>query len=1756
MRRQETGNMSASGRPEQRGTREQETGSEQDRQPVLSPFTFLLSTLLAVLALGWAWTYMAARESPVGKIEGSVLLADLRRPLGGVEITLQPTDYTGRERRLRHAVTNASGQFTLLNVPEGDYDITAASRAHQAQDVKVSVMEGKTTLLSLSLTRTSPELEIKQHQRVFGTTERAHLALSGYVDSERVLAVPPRPDTLHLRVFRTRLSDILNDGAAASALDEVGRETDATPNLPTALLHPKHGHAPRLLLDRDVTINTADKEGFFYQKLDLRKLGAAMPTGLYLVDVKHAKQTVCSWLLVTDTALIVKRAKSQLVAFAVDMRTGTPVGNSVIRTYRNGQVVASGRTDARGVTQYQVEGIQDSEQSDSTRVTTIALRGDDEAVVQRNAYSEENQGAYVVYAYTDRPVYRPGQRIYFKGIVRRRKEEGAQSAADGSGVAPDAPLPPDVTDAAAESVGSRYEVPRGEAVDVEIRDKSGERILEQRLVTNRWGAFSGQVDLLREAATGVYTLVTRIGEKEHTSDIYVASYKKPEYAVTVTPDKKFYVRGEHARVIIEGKFYFGAPVAGAKVHYSLYSSPSWASEYADDDPGDGDDSAANASPMFARYRADSYYGATMRDGNVTLDAEGRAVVEFDTTPVKKPGANAKDAAGDTMQTPDTDGLNDGAQEEVVTVSATVTEGADREVEATGEARITQGAFRLSVTPQGYVAKPGQPVGVVLMARDFAGNPVANLPVTLQTGYESWKKTYQYVKDGVQSGVTGADGRVTLAVTASRQGDLVLSASASDADGHRVHLRESLWVTGDSGGDLDTTYDDLALLADKRSYNPGDTARVLLNAANVGQTVLLTVEGERVHHIETVPIRTRSTVVKIPVLAAYGPNVFLSACYVQNKHFAQSETSLRVLMPQSELRVTVTEEKEESKKEKGADTASGQATSNKQQAASNPPSRYMPGERVTYAIQVTDAHSRGQACELSFGVVDEAIYALREDDPKALRQAFYPRRYNAVNTQYSFAVEYLGDADKTEPKIETRKKFPDTAYWNPNVVTDANGRANVSFLLPDNLTTWRATAAAYTDDTRVGRGTNKILVSRDFFVRVQTPRALTQRDVSQVVAIVHNETGQPQTALVRLTAPALTMNGDQTQTLHIAPGASAQAVWPVTANEYGEARLKVTAWTPKTEGGTQYTDGMETMLPVRPHGREDEMAWSGELTSANAVQATLTLDPNAVPGLSHVTLRLTPSIAASLTGGVNYLIGYPYGCVEQTLSRILPDMQVRHALQSRGLTLDAATTRKSGEIGLMVREGLARLGRFQHPSGAWGWWEHDSDDPWMTAYVLVGLATARTEGYTVGDNMLNNGRKAGLKLLAKCKPREKPFLVYGLAMAGERDTLKQARRTLSLPGMNAENLAYAALTDDLLGQDSGEARRLLDSRAIQRDNMLHWSSRVSRDKTTDGETGMDSDDQDDLTATAMALRVLLRHDAHDARIAPVLRWLMYRRTGDYWGSTRDTAWTLAALSDYLAAQPDYAGGGQIQVAVNGRAFQTVMLNGDNLREKEIVVRVPPSALRPGKNTLALSRTGGNSAIFYAVQLRQTVGGDSLPPTAANVMEGAGNANDINGANNVRSVNNIGNGIKIVREYLRVSSRQAGDTPWKVRAEPTHNVLLTGDHVRVRLTLRVPRDMAYVLIEDPFPMGCEVSERDDASEVTDWNYWWSSVDVRDDRIAFFARTLSKGEHVIEYNLRAQTPGTYSALPTLLQAMYAPEAKGYAPEANIEIKQGENK
>ncbi|HLK61068.1 MAG TPA: hypothetical protein VKU00_31170, partial [Chthonomonadaceae bacterium] len=566
--------------------------------------------------------------------------------------------------------------------------------------------------------------------------------------------------------------------------------------------------------------------------------------------------------------------------------------------------------------------------------------------------------------------------------------------------------------------------------------------------------------------------------------------------------------------------------------------------------------------------------------------------------------------------------------------------------------------------------------------------------------------------------------------------------------------------------------------------------------------------------------------------------------------------------------------------------------------------------------------------------------------------------------------------------------------------------------------------------------------------------------------------------------------------------------------------------------------------------------SGVLEGSQSLTQTLPLDTNALPESTRLTVRITPSVSGALFNATDYLIGFPYGCTEQTMSRFLPDLLVQRAMRLNSLH----DVKHAEELPKMVRNGLQRLYRFQHAdTGGWGWWEHDKDDPWMTAYVLYGLSVAQAEGYPVSANALQKGRKAALKFLQEpdrvesslpstdstgtIANNDRPFLLYALALTGDADDARAGCSKLKISGLSSQALGYLILLDHLLGEPSDEALTELGKRAVTADGTLHWK------------TGRwASWDWDDQTTNATVLRALLALNRQDPRIPEVLRWLMLQRTGDYWTSTRDTSWVLAAFCDFLTGQHEENSGGEVHITLNGKDWPVATLTPDITKEREILYKIPAANVRPGANTLVFQRTGGSNLVFVSVELRQTVGQEDIPALTRTVADlGLSPQHGLSPGPELHQPNKEDPNAKleIKREYLRVLPRKVGSDAWSLQTEPTNNQLQEGDRVRVRLTLNVPREMAYVLIEDPFPSGCEVTERGAAEEVVEWGYWWDSVDIRDDKIAFFVRRLSAGQHVIEYNLRAMTHGSYHVLPTLLQGMYAPETRAESAESRVTVR-----
>jgi uncharacterized protein YfaS (alpha-2-macroglobulin family) len=1633
-----------------------------------------LGTLLSIICVGGAMAYSVSQQTPVGRVRGRVVLGENHKPLAHVKITLTsaepenaslPEDERG-VRRFR-TVTDANGQWQLSGVAVGFYQVSAASRAHSIDKKALLVSEDETLEVPLELKPSQPDLQLTLQQNEFLPSEVATLPVHGYVDGQK----PPGTDTLKLRIFRARLADILRDPKSAQGLGRVSNRYERVGAIPYDLLHPGTVPAPRLVETRTIPLKGADIEGFYHERIKLGNLGA----GLYIVDVTHGQKTACAQMLVSDTALVVKKARGQLLAYAVDSQTGTPRPNAAIQVFKAGKTVASTRTDTQGLAKIDISHPTESGSGD--RLLTLASYGGSEATVGQYDYQnedDEGHGNFTVHAYTDRPIYRPGGTVSYKGILRRTVDTGL-----------------------------RYAVPIAQPVTVEVRDPSGERVAQANLTTNNYGSFHGRFDLSSESPSGSYSIVMTIGDEEHTSDFTVASYRKPEFSATVTPNEKHYSFGEPVEMMVNSTYYFGAPVAGAKVHYTLMRSPDWSSFLESDAEGEAGSDTDSEDEDSGQYNDSS--GEIVREGDLTLDANGSAILRF-TPQLHEESEDEESQSSDESLS---DSLDE-PQDHIYTTALEITDAADRAVEASGNVLITAGDFRLSAQTEGYFAAPRQATAVSIAARDFDNKPVPGKPVALYCQYRQWDSENNKWQDGktqLYRGTTGADGIAKITIAPPREGVLYLSAQAQDAKNRDIIATQSLWVSGEEGGDYDAQYTSLALLTDKKRYKSGETAKVLVNTQNSGGTALLTVEGSRLFKEWLVPLKHKSTAVQVPLTDNFGPNITLAVCMVRDKTFASSQAPLRVEVPERALKVEVTSDR----------------------------AKYAPGEKVTYHLKTMNSRGKPVPANVSFGVVDEAIYALQEDDASALRRAFYPTNPNSVQTNYSFEPLYLGDVNKAEPNIEARRKFVDTAFWKPEVQTDNDGNATVAFNLPDNLTTWRATAVAQTLDTAFGRRIQKVVVAKDFFVRLDTPRFFTGGDRTQITALVHNDTGEAQEATVKMEAQGLALEGDTSRTISVAAGTVGEIIWPVSTDATGlnfanTAQLKLSAWTPNDS--KQWTDAIETVVPVRARGRERIDNFVGNLQKKGTVIKKLPFDTSSISSASQVSIRITPSVSDALVGGLRYLTGFPYGCTEQTMSRFMPDILVQRTLRLRGLK-DPEAQKLASKLPIMVRDGLTRLKRFQHGSGGWGWWESDADDPWMTAYVLYGLAQAKAEGYEVSEDMVSQGRDAAVKMLG-VRDKKLPlwqtdnwrntqaFLLYAIAGSSptteELAKVKSYRATFKTTELDPQALSYLVLLDKQLGTKNSWPE-LESQLSLEGSQLVFWKG-SGRDEWSDW---------NDKTATATGLRAMIATNPIDRRIPAILLWLMAHRENESWGNTRDTSWILNALCDYLSTQKkdDSNQSGVLKINLNGKTLENYDLSPATT-QGEFVLRIPWKQMRTTGNTLTLERTQNGEPIFYAVQTRQTIGSDqTLPPLTSSIP------------------------IKVTREYRRLVSPAAGSNSWDIQSQPTNNQLKQGDRVRVRLTFEVPKDLSYVLIEDAFPSGCETTERGSAGESSeDWDYWWSETDIRDDRIAFFARHMSKGKHTIEYNLRAQTPGTYSALPTFLQAMYAPEVKAESAETQLKI------
>jgi alpha-2-macroglobulin len=518
--------------------------------------------------------------------------------------------------------------------------------------------------------------------------------------------------------------------------------------------------------------------------------------------------------------------------------------------------------------------------------------------------------------------------------------------------------------------------------------------------------------------------------------------------------------------------------------------------------------------------------------------------------------------------------------------------------------------------------------------------------------------------------------------------------------------------------------------------------------------------------------------------------------------------------------------------------------------------------------------------------------------------------------------------------------------------------------------------------------------------------------------------------------------------------------------------------------------------------------------------TVDLPANVHPLARTLRIEASPSVVGTLFGALDYLTGYPYGCVEQTMSSFLPNVIVAQVLRQ----VKSTTLRADNNLGAKVQRGLDRLYGFQHEDGGWGWWKDDQTDPFMTAYVIDGLVQARGAGYAIESYRLDRGRAKLKQMIETGKiaedggaidPESRAYMIYALSVSGEAE----AKYLNDLFARRGELQPYgrALLALALQARNDGRARQVaveLERAAKVDDLSAHWDS-ARRPM-------LDFSEDNDLEATALSVKALSRLLPSSAVLPKAARWLVANRSnGYYWQSTKHTAFAVYGLTDYLKVsqelQPDYT-------------FE-VYLNGEQVHTRQVTSADTPAFVIErkgagvgGSNQLRVVKRG-KGVLYFSSALDYYTQGD----VAAQ------------GSNNLR----------LTREYLRLRvTESGGESKWAV--EPLTGELRSGDLIVSKLRLQGAK-ARQILIEDPIPAGCEQVEAVSGINLNysddRWSDWYSAREFRDNRTAIFLDYFD-GDAVFQYALRVQIPGEFKVGPARSELMYQPQVQANTAGARQRI------
>jgi uncharacterized protein YfaS (alpha-2-macroglobulin family) len=1483
-----------------------------------------------------------------------------------------------------------------------------------------------------------------------------------------------------------------------------------------------------------------------------------LPPGIYRLemeapDIPDNSHHITHVMIVATENITLKVAQNSALAWVTNLKTGLPVRGVGVQFYRLMQIGNQQKvlpysspvvTDDNGYAELNTGmELYPGEEVLYAVVVTPGHFGIAESTWTQGIDASDfnqpnmfNNQDIALYLYTDRRLYRPGEPIYFKGTIRNR------------------------TDAV-------YSLNPKKAIDVDITDPFNRVIYSKKVPVNAYGSFSDSIILDANAELGEYKIVARPNKPEappvqptammpnnltgtptdtpsptivstpvplqqikadaqpydpqFVTQITVGDYTPPEFQVAVKAESPHVAPGDTIAVDVDSSYYFGGPVTDAPVQWTIRTDP-YSFYYTG--PGYYSFEDYNQDAISQDYADDQ---PTITDsGSGKTDDQGHYVI-------KLPAA-----------------LGKSRRAVVYTIEAIVWDKSEQMVADRTQVVIDQGLFQVGVGVDDYVGAVGdkQTAHLISVAND--SSPLPNTPLDVKVVLRTWGSV-QTIEPGtgrtiwendviekeIASGhvVTDANGKANFDFTPPQGGAYKIYATTRDKKDNQITASTFIWIAGpDFVPWKEPNSNRIDLQADKTDYKVGDTASILIPTPFQGQsTALVTIERGTILKKEVIMLNGNSTIYKLPITPDMAPNAFISVTVIKGEDdhnftaaFRVGLIQLNVATDQLALQVSV--------------------KSDRQQVG--------PRDQVTYKIHVTDYKGDPVQAEVGLALVDEAVLSLLPDDLPSLMDYFYSRQGLGVRSANSliFSVD-----QKTQQIINVqkgggkggndyfgvftvRKNFITTPLWSPFVITDTNGDATVTVTLPDQLTTWVMDARAYTlpigptKTTLVGQATASLISTRPLLIRPQVPRFYVVGDTTLLSAIVNNNTDSPQDVATTLDIKGGTVTGDLTQYATIPARGQMSFEWPMTVQDTDaiDTTFKVITKDGKLSDAAKPVTGTgdDRLVPILRYDTPDTVTTSGVIGTNGGIRTEGVLVPPQLasatlpPNRDTLQIHIDRSLASSTTTALHALQIYPYYCMEQTVSRFLPDAVMYHAEKSLGVDDPALQKELSGTLDTA----LQRIYKDQHYDGGWGWFVDDSTDQYISAYTVLGMAEARGAGYPVDQTVYNNSITALQRSLKDVDDKtdwwdlnREAFILYVLARASQEDvqfdkktTYYDISRSVKLfdqrDRMNLDAIAFLAMDFAIIEPTSGyHTQPLLD--IIKKAAKYSLTGRHWEDPYVDLWNW-----STDTRSTAIVLKALVQIEPSSDLIPDTVRWLMTARKFDAWETTQETAWSVMALAAWMKQTGDLTPKYTFGITINGQAMTSgEVASADNVRVPYDLT-VPLGNLQNNQvNALKIQRSPGDGSLFYTAQLKTY-----LP---------------------VDQVKALSRGITIQRKYSLADDRTHQPITW----------VNIGDRIRVSLTIIVPEDLNYVAIEDPIPAGTQSIDTSlqttpkfnfDDPVSDGWRWWvFTHIEMRDEKTVLYAPFLPAGTYEFTYQLRAGAVGTYHVMPANGHTFYMPSIFG---------------